>query len=460
MLIKAIKKRLFRRYALKLLEKSEPEKIEKLGKEKLLPAFKRAAERVPAYAKILHEKNINIGQINTLEDFAKKVPILKKEDLFPKFKLKELCIDGNLNELKSAFTSSGFSGVFSYGPVFKDDEENTKEMVDFLLDYTFETSRKKTVIINALAMGVSFQTSLPIISTSVKSEMVIAFIKKLKEDFEQFIIFSSPYFAKKIIEDGIKLGLDWKNYNVNFLIGGEWFPNSLASYLKSMLKKDAKVLSTMGLSEIGLNLFHDSPILSSARDIIQKDEKLRKKIFGNLKTCPEIMYYYPPRYLLEIINKNVDGFGEMVFSILGNNKMPLMRYNSKDIGKIFRHEDFFSAIRKAGYNLNPEFKLPIIAIIGRESSAILGDKMIAQDINEALYKDVLIAKKITGYFRVSGSGIDIQLKENINPSLEIKRKIEKLILDFIGKKISVKVYSYQDFPYGMTLDYESKFRFI
>ncbi len=460
MLIKAIKKRLFRRYAIKLLEKSEPEKIEKLGREKILVSFKRAAERVPAYNKILHEKNINAKQINSLEDFAEKVKILKKEDLFPKFKLKELCLDGDLNELKSAFTSSGFSGIFSYGPVFKDDEENTKDMTDFLLDYIFETSRKKSIIINALAMGVSFQTSLPIISTSVKSEMVVSFVKKLSEDFEQFIIFSSPYFAKKIIEDGIRLGLDWKNINANFLIGGEWSSSSLVSYLKSMLKKDARVLSTMGLSELGLNLFHDSPVLSNVRDIIQKDEKLRKKILGNLKTCPEIMYYYPPRYILEIVNKDEDGFGEMVFSMLGNNKMPLIRYNSKDIGKIFRHEEFFSAIRRAGYNIKPEFKLPITAITGRESSAILGDKMVVQDINEALYQDFSIAKKITGYFRVSNSGIHIQLKENIKPSLEIKRRIEKLILDFIGKKIFVKVYSYQDFPFGMVLDYESKFKFI
>jgi phenylacetate-coenzyme A ligase PaaK-like adenylate-forming protein len=88
MLIKAIKKRLFRRYAINLLEKSEPEKIENLSKKKLLPSFKRAAENVPAYKKILHEKNIKAEQINSIEDFAEKVPILKKEDLFPKFKLK------------------------------------------------------------------------------------------------------------------------------------------------------------------------------------------------------------------------------------------------------------------------------------------------------------------------------------------------------------------------------------
>ncbi len=464
MLIKAIKKRLFRRYVINLLEKSEPEKIENLAKEKLLPSFKRAAERVPAYNKILHEKNIKAEQVNSLEDFAEKVPILKKEDLFPKFKLKELCINGKLpDDFVSAFTSSGFSGVFSYGITTKLDDENIIQTIKLLFGYEFDSENKRTLFINSQAMGVTFPSPYPMINTGVRADMVLASIKIFKKQFEQFIVFSEPHFAKKIIEEGVKEGFDWKSCSVSFVLGADYCSDSLIRYLKSFIT--GKICLNFGLSELGLNLFYNNMHLNDLRSVAQKDKSLREALFGDkTEAVPEIMYYFPNKTFIETTNNDKDGFGEFVFSMLDKElKMPLIRYNSKDFGKIISFNKLKETLIKKGYSgLIPKFKLPVVGVFGRSRRFIedKGKKIFVIDVEEALYRDFSIAKKITGYFRVSSSGIDIQLKENINSSLEIKRKIEKLILGFTGKKISVKVYSYQDFPYGMALDYESKFKFI
>jgi phenylacetate-CoA ligase len=303
--------------------------------------------------------------------------------------------------------------------------------------------------------------------------MVLALLREFKQEFEHFIIFTDPNFAKKILEDGIKIRTDWKSFNVSFVLGGYWFSNSLSNYLMNLLGTDFKNLEkgqvriTMGLSEIGLNLFNDSPVLAGLRDAVQKDEKLRKEIFGDIKTAPEIMYYYPNRTFIETINKDKNGFGELIFTNLNKEaKIPLIRYNSHDIGKLFSFDNLKQILIRKGYQgLVPEFKLPIAGILGRRKDYIIykEEKIFPEDIKEALFRDSSIAGSITGYFRLSKKTkpmVEIQLKKGKKLTSKLSYEIQKKIYNLTSLNISVKLYEYEKFPYAMELNYEKKFKFI
>ena len=97
------------------LSTMDPEKIIAIGEYNLLRAFHRAAEKVPAYRKLLSERGVDPRKITTVEEFKDKVPFIDKERVFLKNELRDICVGGNLDDICSFYSSSGHSGVFSFG---------------------------------------------------------------------------------------------------------------------------------------------------------------------------------------------------------------------------------------------------------------------------------------------------------------------------------------------------------
>ena len=238
--------------ARQFLKESNPRTLSASGEKKVIPAFQSISGRVPAYRAYLKQKGIRPQEIRTVEDFKQKVPVLNKE-FFSQFSLREMCVNGKLDTLSWGMVSSGFSGNFTFGLYSKSESEASSLMTDFLLEETFQTDRKKTLLINALAMGVKIETSLPNVDTSVRPRMVIATIKKLADHYDQFIVVGATYFVKNIIEKGIEDGLNWRNLRVHFIVGEDWFPENYRGYLSYLLGHDDRhpekgtILSSMGV---------------------------------------------------------------------------------------------------------------------------------------------------------------------------------------------------------------------
>jgi len=454
------------------LRTANPEKIEKAGEKLLIPAFLRAATRVPAYRKILEERNLNYKEIKDIESFKRFVPIIDKETIFPKFEIEELCIDGNLNRMKSAVTSSGFSGIYSYGIITEKNNRLTAQATDVSLDYAFDISNKKTFLINCLPMGVRIYTSLPIAETSVRSDMALAVIKKISPKFEQTLIASDPHFLKELVEEGNKQGINWKKLNISLISGGDWFSESFRSYLAHLIELDLEnpqgrlIGATFGIAELDLNLFHESWQTILIRRKSQENKNLRETIFGKeTKISPILCHYYPHRIFLEALPVKAKE-KELVFSILSKgNIMPLIRYNSKDCGQIISYNQLKEILIKQGYNnLIPELKLPLVALSGRKDNYLEIDekRIYPEEIKQGLYEDFEVASKTTGYFRLgkdqNGPKLEIQLKKEILINNILKSKFEQALLKYVDTVIPVIIYHYQDFPYAMKLDYETKFK--
>ena len=205
-------KELKRKFLFNFLKNTDSRKIVKIGESKVIPAFKYASENVPAYKQILLENNV--GGVESIEDF-KKLPILTK-NIF-NFDIEDLCVNG-LDNMGSAMTSSGFSNTFSYGVITNDSEKKQKGMTDALIDYFLQPENEKVLIINAMSMGFTLSSSYPIFNTGVRSDMVIALIKKFQDKFDYILIIADPHFAKKIVEEGIKSGVNWKSICVSFVL--------------------------------------------------------------------------------------------------------------------------------------------------------------------------------------------------------------------------------------------------
>lgn len=376
--------------------------------------------------------------------------------------------------MKLAMASSGFSGIYAFGINTNKNYKTIAKSIDTALDYTFDISNKKTFLINCIPMGVKVHTSLKLAETSVRSDMALAIIKKFSSKFEQTLIVSDPHFLKKLVEEGNELGINWKKLNISLILGEDWFSESFRSYMAYLINLDLKnpcgrlIGATMGIAELDLNLFHESPCSINIRRYAQENDILRKILFGeDCKACPILFHYYPHRIFLEALPEEAKE-KELIFSMLSPYMLiPLIRYNSKDKGKIFPYEKMKQILTDRGYeHLLPQLKLPMVAVGGRKERflEVGNNRLYPEEIKQGLYEDFEVAFYTTGYFRLSKNKnspkLEIQLKKGITITEELKRKFEKAVLKYSDIDLPVILYHYQDFPYGMELDYERKFRCI
>lgn len=456
-----------RQQAINFLRTASPELIEKLGERNLIPAFQRAATKVPGYQKILKEHNVDYRQVIDTAAFKRLVPVIDKQTIFPRFEIEELCVGGTIKEMKLAMSSSGFSGVYSFGINTERNQKNVAKSIDTALDYVFDISNKETFLINCVPMGVKVNTSLKVSENSVRSDMAIAIIKKFSHKFAQTVIVSDPHFLKKLAEEGNQAKIDWQALNISLISGEDWFSESFRSYLAELIKVDLNnpqgrfVGATMGIAELDLNLFHESKYTISIRRKAQEDALFRKALFGeNCKISPILFHYYPHRIFLESLG------GELVFSMLSPYMLiPLLRYNSKDSGWIFPYIQVKDVLTKYGYtDLLPDLKLPLVAVGGRKDRflEVDGKRLYPEEVKQGLYEDFEVAALTTGYFKLNQAGrkIEIQLQKGVTPTVELESRFKHALLKYSDLDLPVTLYRYQDFPYAMELDYERKFHHI
>lgn len=454
-----------RRY-FKQLRKADSRAMARASEDRAVQTFHDAVQRVPAYSAILAERGIDPGTIANIHDFS-RLPILKK-DVFERFEIEELCRDGNLDQMRSVMISSGFSnGIYSLGMTSHRSYRSMENMTDALLDHAFGSGRKKTFLINALGMGTRIFTSLPMAETSVRADMVVALVKKLSCKFEQIIIVAGTYFAKRIAEDGVTAGV-WGKTPVHFVIGEDWFPESFRDYLMwltgidSNRSESGSVISSMGVCEVGLSLFRETPQTIAIRRLAEKDEALRKRLFGDdCKSVPMLFQYDPMDVYMEVVN------GELTFTTLGRNVMvPLIRYQTGDLGQIYSHDEIRQVMGDCGAgDLVPELKLPLVAVAGRSGRAVdvRGAVVTPELVKDALYSDDDMAANTTGYFRIvpvnSHVRIEVQLKEGAAGDLAAGRGFGNALARVAGVNCEVELFPYREFSHGVGLIYEEKFRY-
>lgn len=464
-----------RQLALAALAQAQPEELRAYSQALALAAFHRAATRVPAYQTLLRQAGLEANQVHTWDQFQRLVPITDKRTTFATFSLPDLCLDGSLAGVKSALTSSGHSGVFAFGLNTAADEAQAAHAVDLGLQYMFRVDERRTLMINALPMGVKVPTATTtLVETSVREDMVIAAARELGPFFDQTLLVADGSFAKKILEDGRAQGLDWAALHAALITGEEPTGENWRTYIASLLGRDAAdgpetaIVSSMGIAECGLSLFHETRETIHIRRLAHTDPRLRQALFGAAaRVCPMFFVYSPLRICLEI--RGDQPAGDLLLTMLQPDlKVPLIRYHAGDTGRLYTRPEVAEALRQCGYpdGLLPEWKLPLLAVYGRGQHVLAqGGKVFPEEIKEALYADFAVAAAVTGQFKLHSANsaqaiVDIQLKPGRQPTPDLARSFAAAAAGYLAVPVEPRFHPYAAFPGALTVDYERKFSYV
>jgi phenylacetate-CoA ligase len=435
---------------------------------RILAAFHNAAGRVPAYRTLLSRAGVDPGTIRTFADFTARVPLTDKDSLFGAHEIPDLCLDGSIDGAVAAYTSSGYSGTFSFGLETAAQAGQIRQRIDQMLGLHFGAPDRRTLLINALPMGVHVPAGAAmVIDTGTRTDAALAAVRKLGRSFDQIVIIAEHPLLKKIIEDGVDAKINWPAHRVNLVTGAEVMPESFRTYAGRLLghnddETHGKIVVSLGISEVGLSIGQELPFCRRVRKIAANDPAVRCAIFGSAPFVPTFVQWSPEDYWLETI-AGEDGKQRLVITTLATDrKISLIRYATGDWAAVIDPQQL--ALR-AG---EPEYPLPCVAVWGRGRSVRIGDHHVyPEQVKEVLYSHADVARATTANFRLmhdaSGSAaahVRLQLKPSYSlPSGTADAFAQELSSQF-SIAIRVTATPFESFPDDAAVSYQRKFRYV
>ncbi len=439
--------------------------------EALLEIFQNAAQRIPAYKTILTESGVCADDVKTIEDFH-RLPILDKHSTFKRFRIHELSVDGKIGPLSWILTSSGHSGIFSFGLYDPPAAEAYKQRIDMALDAIFQVSTKSSMLLNVLPMGVKLYSEYCTLGeTSVRDDMAYGLVEAFGEYHEQIIIIGEPGFVKHLLEVGARHGIDWKKHLVHLILGEEMVAENSRKYFEGILgtspgnRETGLIGCSMGVAELGLNLFSEVPPLESIihlRRALHDNDELRHQLIGDdVTTAPAVFAYDPGRIYVEFID------GRLVLTPLDLTRViPLVRYTSDDEGGFLElSESVRPTLESMGIDYEELRDLPLVFIQGRGHFAKAGDERVyPEEVKEGIYYDPELAKLTTANFRIASGDpkakVRVQLVSGVEPSDELTESFVQAICRYVKAPVDITCEAYHSFNSGMNVDYERKHDYL
>lgn len=433
----------------------------------LLNAF-RAAMLAPHYADLVAQAGVDPGRIASLADFEQLVPVIRKDQLFEgDVPFHRLCTGGTLGAVRSIMVSSGFSGNNSFAVATAEELDETINGVDEAIEQFFGTSRTPTLLINALSMGVHLPTRQALAETGPRSDSVLKIVEHFAPYFGQFVILADPHVLKEIVDEGNQAGVDWQRRNVSFVSGGDWMPQTLHAYIRAQTGigdgGSRLLMQTMGLTELGLNLFFESPYTVHLRGLAAADPSLRTALFPHSSPAvPSLFHYDPRRFHVESI-PHPEGRELVVSALAPGRSVPMIRYATGDLGDLLPHQALLDALNSRGLgSLLPALPLPCAWVAGRAAGIQTAAGLVrSQDLRHGLYSDQGVAQAVTGHFTVLNSAVAdcavVQLRRGVATSEALRAATERALFSAVASALPTTIERYAEYRFGMDLNYEKKF---
>ncbi|WP_296804869.1 hypothetical protein [Thiocapsa sp.] len=464
-----------RRWQLKAMDHIDTAALVQAGTRRLVERFQRVARDVPAYAALLKRHGILAETIRTPADFQALCPILEKQDVFGSAPIEQLCVGGQLGPLAGVLTSSGQGGRFAFGLSTHRQNKRAAKVIELAMEYAFGTDRYRTLLINALPMGVRFSCStVTVAETSVREDMVCALVEQFSPRYDQTVLVTDPLFCKRILDYGRATGLEWERFKIHVILGEETFGESFRHYVASRLGQDPEgwtrglVGSSMGVGELGLNLFFETRETVRIRQLAYRQSDVLSEALGDWpgRVPPLVFVYDPMRIFVEVIEPDAKGFGALTLSTLDPSLMlPLIRYRTGDRARLVSNTEMARALQRAHENGITVPKLPMIALAGREKD-VLPDGRTLLDIKDALYTQPHLADQLSGAFRIEPGDTGTRIHVQMGQGSKVQgNAIAEDVAACLPRPESappdhLEIWRYGEFPFGRTLDYERKFNYI
>jgi phenylacetate-CoA ligase len=405
------------------------------GEKMALDLFHKMAERVPAYKKFLGEHHIDHTAIKTYEEFVKNVPVIDKQNYLSQHPIADLCMDGDVFHNAMISVSSGSTGIPFFWPRGAEQDKVDSEMLARIYD-AFGMNTKKTLLVLSFSMGTWIAGTLlmessinyanagnpvSVLTPGVEKMNAIDVIKRLAGQYEQVVIGGYPPFAKDLIEEGQRAGIDWSKLHTRVLMGGEGFSEEWRDYVLELLHSADPYFSSAniyGAADIGI-VGYETPLSILARRTYNENPTALYEHFGT-EVLPSLVQFDPAHRHFEKVGD------ELVVS--SNSGIPLVRYNLKDTGGILSRDEIllpvYETLRQKADETGVDLEmndLPFVYLNGRKDFVITvyGVNIYPENIKASLI-DPRLRQLVTGRFTMA-----TMMDDRMDQSFEINVELAK-----------------------------------
>ena len=297
------------------------EEIEKIQLERLQETVSRVYEKVEYYRAKMDEAGVKPSDIKTLKDLS-KLPFVTKQDMRNTYPFGLFAVDRK--ELVRIHASSGTTGKPTVVGYTKNDLDMWTECVSRIAcmggatrDDVAQICFGYGMFTGALGLHYGLEnigaTIVP--SSTGNSERQIMYM----QDFNTSLLVATPSYALRLAEVAKGMGIDpAKDLNVKIgLVGSELLTDAMRDEMHKVWGKDMLITSNYGMSElVGPGVSGECEYLCGMH--INED------------------YFIP-----EIINPETGEVlpagekGELVITCIKKEGIPLIRYRTKDITRLF-----------------------------------------------------------------------------------------------------------------------------
>ncbi len=376
----------------------------------------RATRTVPAYGHYLAESGVDVAGLFPLGILA-HLPETDKLTYIDPYGLLERCIGGRVPYPGTSIDESSGSTGMPYNWIRgRREREVAHRNIGFFARYAFGDG--PLVTINAFSMGAwaaGFNMSLGMLRHGiVKSvgpdlDKILSTLRVLGPDY-RFLISGYPPFLKHLLDEGVRRGFEWSDYQIHALVGGEGMTEELRDIL---LQRFVSVYSGYGATDIEIGMAGESPVSIAVRRLARARPDIGRALFGTDSRLPMVFQYNPLIHYME-----VNDHGEVICTVSRLDLLaPRIRYNVHDSGGIVPFERVREVLRGFGFDLDhldrsPEvhgprgplpwarpIPLPFLWIHGRRDAtvSVMGSNIYPEDVESILYGDAIIAPRLHSF---------------------------------------------------------------
>ena len=297
------------------------EEIEKIQLERLQETVNRVYEKVPAYRKKMDDMGVKPEDIKELKDLA-RLPFVTKQDMRDNYPFGLFAVPKD--SLVRIHASSGTTGKPTVVGYTQGDLETWTDCVSRIACMGGATSKDVAQICFGYGMftgalglhyGLEKIGAAIVPSSTGNSQKQIMYM----QDFETSLLVATPSYALRLAEVALEMGVDpKKDLGVKIaLVGSELLTDAMREEMHKFWGEDILITSNYGMSEL-----------------------MGPGVSGEcLEHCG--MHINEDYFIPEIIDPKtgevlpVGEQGELVITCIKKEGLPLIRYRTKDITRLF-----------------------------------------------------------------------------------------------------------------------------
>ena len=371
------------------------------SKARAYSEFIKAKKRVPAYKSFLKAHNFSKPSFSGLLPNIHEIPEIDKENYIKKFSIDARCIGGKIPTKNIIIDeSSGSSGTATNWVRGLKERKRNAKMIEFGMRTL--VGKEPLFVINAFALG-PWATGVNVTMSCVpfsklkslgpEKEKIENTLKQFGEN-HNYVIMGYPPFLKYLVDTS---EIEWDKFNIAFIFGGESMSEGMRDYL--FQKGIKKVYSSLGASDLELNISAENDFTISLRKLLRSNQSLQSKILKHTGALPMIFQYNPTDFLIESSN-----IGELIVTIGRPDYIaPKIRYNIHDRGHTLSLKDLYSILKSLNISLDklekPQTDLPLLLHYGRADMTVsfFGANISPTDVNEVIYSLPELSEIVNSY---------------------------------------------------------------